>query len=313
MDNKPPESPDYTYEAITRNDNQRTKKPLWFSLVAIVLVGLGGYLAYMFLSQGNTAVEIPAATSSPQKPGGVSEKGVAAEALLQYANETLRGTGVDYGKTVPNYAVTDFKYSTSLGGKLARTVSVERDAGEAQVAFSALKDLLKSKNLVEEVIQADDSKVSVAESGFVGSRSICSVTLTKPLSPTEKHTVAASCVEKSEFEKTAKAQQPFYNAFMRDQVKEAETEKLLLVGNPEIKDSNVLGYKIARLGISSTTTAGQSTGLFYKTPDSDWKYFQSTRELVLCSKYDSVDLQRAYYRQDCAASELQSDVRKVEI
>lgn len=123
---------------------------------------------------------------------------------------------------------------------------------------------------------------------YTGKGLVC--TIETPTAAVSTNT--ASCGLVASYNDAAAKVKPFADAL-------PSATGLTVLSGLKISDSQVSGYQNATLNQSELGGAGGSVALFYKKDAGAWTYFINTQQALLCSKYNTVDLQNAFKGDTC--------------
>lgn len=72
------------------------------------------------------------------------------------------------------------------------------------------------------------------------------------------------------------------------------------------------GYKNAKVGLGNAgAMVGGAEGLFYKTPTGDWQFFTGTQSQIMCTEFNTKDIQYAFAYESCNDSSKTGDAANV--
>lgn len=114
---------------------------------------------------------------------------------------------------------------------------------------------------------------------------------TQALSPVKS--VVASCGEIDRYKEVAEILKPIVASLARYDKTSQFTE-------PNIKDSEISGYKSAELYQGSLMGGGSGRLFFYQKSGEDWKYFPGGHhQLHSCGDFNTDDIRNAFYGEKC--------------
>lgn len=283
---------------------KRTNKRLVMLLIAViglVLIG-GGFAVYSLLLTSDPA---PATTqTSNQTSATTTTQKVTAKTLVDeiqselqsVANVTSKGSdGVVYNTfSAPGYKPTGYNFS------VRPTVDYGFYAtGGKEIIESDLKAIEKSlidQGLTQTVI--DVLGAYVAE--FSSSEIICILedqqVYNEPVTSTN-YGVRLGCANKADYLANAALLRPYFIAYSSET--KSDTSELLL-GKLSLKASKTEGYSIATVPINGSEYGSPGfAALFYVTPDKTLRFFTGAQSTIPCSRFDTVDLKKAYLGETC--------------
>lgn len=131
---------------------------------------------------------------------------------------------------------------------------------------------------------------------YVSEEAVCSVDLFE-MEIDNKDGVSVACGDISSYHANYQELLPFYDSYIRSGKAENEAADIAVISSLDIK-SGLEEYKSATVAFGNTI--GGFTGLFYMTPESDnWVYFTGGHNLPPCDAYNTEDLKKAFYGENC--------------
>ena len=76
--------------------------------------------------------------------------------------------------------------------------------------------------------------------------------------------------------------------------------------------AGIKGYKNAKVGLGNAgAMTGGAMGLFYKSPTGDWQFFTGTQSQIMCTEFNTKDIQYAFAYESCNDSSKTGDAANV--
>lgn len=289
--------------ATPKASKHRSKWPLIFGLIALLLVVAGVGVGALLLMRTDQPTEKTPSSAARQTPPAHAEvvadlqKAIAASDVLQ--------------STAPlGYKVRGFDYYTAIDPAGALNLSVQRPDIEATRQAEALDSTLRDKGFNAKPV-ADDKASNSRLVNYFSDQVFCSRSVdTSPHFASKavgETIVGISCAEVAIIESTATQQQPFYDSFVAADQARAGFDKFVF-GAPQISQSKTVGYQTARLPYAEASAAmqlGSQQALFYKTPnDKAWQFLAATDKLLNCSVYGAKPaIKKAFLGEQCIDSQ----------
>jgi len=295
----------------------RSKKPLYWALMAFVVVLIAAGVAFYFLVVAKPVKETPVASTSPTP---TPTKVFTAESLVEEISAHLKGTPVPITKTsavsgeaatghviysAPSYKISgkDFANSPlkSFGAGVKGDTAVTANDYKTIVAFLADHKFTQVTSQTGE-----PGETSISLSIYASDTIVCQVENSDLAdSSFGADLTGVGCADMSSYTEAAATVEPFYTAYVAstDVRTHPEYAENLSMSTPVINDG-VDGYKNASVGMNSFV------GLFYQEPGKDWVYFMGTQNELSCSQFLSLKtdtLKKAFSGQTCFDDSLQTD------
>lgn len=244
-----------------------------------------------------------------------------AETLIDTAKASLRGTVVDIvsfsglgGKTNDGYGaygVAPYRSGDHKFKNLPTTSAGASYKGDSVVAsenYKKLDDFFK-KNMFKQLSSGKDATGPIAWTAsdvkyasyatYESADVVCMIWhVDASGTPIGAHVASIGCGEKSSYDVAAKALEPFYAAYTKDEA--APSDKIIL-GNPKTASSNTKGYDVAVVyQEDSTQIDSQFEGLYYKeSGKNEWTYFLGSYGWLECTDFDTDVLKKAFDGFNC--------------
>ncbi len=306
-------------DGIVVPPENRTKKPLIIigSLIAVVLLGVGGYFLYQSLTPKpavTVATVTPTPTATPKKSPTPDVAGVVTSIRNKLSGTTAATDAV------PSVAYkSPAGYWTRIGDTDAAKIEfsvVSYPSRQADVADLALaKKELAAKGVK---LVTDTGEVKEEEAIYMGHYAsdtvACSLTNlgmgdfdTKSQKTTySSHSMTLSCAKVSDFAQRVAALEPFSKALAAAQDKAASD---VIYAAPEITKSPIAGYARASIAVTGATAfAGGYQALLYQTPDTVWHFFMGTQNDLMCTEFNTADIKKAFAGYPCYVGETMTKV-----
>jgi hypothetical protein len=282
------------------------RKTLLIVACAIILIGLIGGLAYMFMQDKPTDNNSTTSTETTQDQNEADSKTMsAAEQLVSELMTKMSGESQPVEKTSEygGFAADDRTvYSTAsyqsgdqkFAVYPANTYGFGRTS-TAEIAennMTAITSYLTTHNF-SEVGAATSDSVHI----YASKDAVCAVQLYT--SATDgRDSVGVGCGNMSDYDKNYQTLLPFYTAYVESKPEFAES---LALSSLTINEG-VSGYKNAHVAINSSLpdAVGGFAGIFYLTPASDkWTYLIGTQSNLPCETFPTTELKKAFTGQEC--------------
>lgn len=282
-------------------------------IIALIVIGVATVLilqSFIFNQKDKDATGYESATRFS-----------SASSLVDAAKSSLRGSVLDItsfdglgGKTatgygaygVPPHRSGDHKYknmpTTSMGA------SYKGDSVIAAENYSKLDEFFK-KNKFKEVSSGKDASGPIAwtvddvkyvsYATYESADSVCLIWHADASgTPIGAHVTSIGCGEKTSYETAAKALEPFYAAYTKN---EASPSDQIVLGNPKQAASNTKGYDVAVVYQEDTKELDtQFEGLYYKeSGKTDWTYFLGSYGWLDCTEFNTDVLKKAFDGFNC--------------
>lgn len=261
-------------------------------LLAILLLGALGFIAYMLYSQPKPA-EIKTDTDKSQMIDDTSKTGDADKviasirsALNEKIVPTYKDASFESGTTTPLYKSADEAFAVS--GTFGFSLSVDPsptsyDEKANKAVQDVIVDTLGSKSRFS-VTNSDWNTI------YQDATVICSLI-------TGGVPVNVSCANIADYKDVITKAKPFATAYLSSADGKKYGEGLAL-GNITITQKTG-GFSNAVVGMGSTISpVGGYAGLFY-AKDGNWTYFKGTQALINCSDYNTFDIQTSFEGDAC--------------
>jgi len=273
----------------------RSKKPLYWALMAFVVVLIAAGVAFYFLVVAKPVKETPVASTSPTP---TPTKVFTAESLVEEISAHLKGTPVEIAKS------DGTRGDTATGQTVYQTAYYQ--APDMQFKTTPLKSFGVSTRGTQEAITADYATITtfltdhkftsvsgetgVASGTYTSEKIVCFID-NPALSDVKTDVVGLGCADVSSYEAAATALEPFYSAYTASV--DAKTHPVSLqMSAPVISDGSA-GYKNASVGMNNFV------GLFYQEPSKDWVFFMSVQNELSCDKFNTDVLKKSFAGQKC--------------
>ncbi len=307
---QPPEGMQPTTPPLTEPPKPtRRIRPIFWILLAVVVLLAGAAALYYFLVFSKQSPAQPDASNQ----GGVNQtKSLSAAEVITLVKAKLVDAKTEKSENEPPYIVEpdhkpsgyDFYTTTGRSGKTEHYVYVTGTAERADRDLTTMKQALLDNDFVaadtETYDYAKRFSEPAMESGVVyqSDKVVCLLNRVPPINDTTAPAPDAtwlSCADKSDYEKSAKTIQPFYQALKAA----GQSGGQLVVTVPSIKDSQTEGYKLAEGALSGYGDMSGAAALYYQAPDGVWRFFRAGQDSPACTDYNSDELKKAFVGEPC--------------
>lgn len=305
-DSATPEVPPKTSFALPIQQPKRSKKPLLWALVVLIIVLIAAGVAFYFLVVAKPAKETPVASTSPS-PTPVKE--FTAETLVQEVSAHLKGTPVTVAKSdatsgeattgqvvysAPYYQVSGKQFKTvplkSFGTATKGTKDVTTADYTTTTTFLADHEFKQTSSHTGE-----PGETEIASSTYASDKIVCFVeNIDLASTDVKADVVGIGCADVSSYVEAATAAQPFYDAYVAssDIKQHPEYAQDLSIGAPTI-NNGAGGYKNAWVSLPGFA------GIFYQEPGKNWVYFTGAQNELSCDQFNTDVLKKSFAGQPC--------------
>lgn len=279
--------------------HKNIKKPLVVILVLLVSI-VSAAVAYWYnnrdyILESNTS-EITAiredlnARSAPPKSN--------LEVMVEGFSKKINGSNIKGDVSAPDYNVVGYDFNAVGIAEESSALVISVNEKDVATTLKKVETVLLSKGFKKSVSQVAEALNDSQLTKYEQTGLICGISNVQnnPTLELVKFDVQLACAEKRSYEKIAKTQQPFYEAYRRDDVHGGKRS----VGYPTISAANSNAYKTATAAIYDEAGRGGALGLFYQTPDEKWHYFLAAQAELDCASYNTEELKKAYQGATCS-------------
>ena len=267
-------------------------------IIAVVLIG-GAIAAYFLLQPKDTNTSATDTTDTTEQ---VTDRAVTITDKIKSTINTDLDTKYPLLTMAertgsPVYQAPKTAYAV-FSNDFGKTLEIESKSSDLKAAYTDIEKSVKS------VLDSEPGlKVTSTESQSVYQDSTVICTLTLSGSPT-----TVVCANISDYTKLIQDVAPFAEAYKTANPDETTTLAYL---TPKITQKGN-GYASASVAMTSPEDgAGGFAGLFY-SKDTSWTYWRGTQSVLLCSDYNSPDLQYAFTGDTCEGPDGQMSTVKTQ-
>lgn len=286
------------------------KKPLiWILAIIVVLLLIGGGV-YYFMTMNKSAESVsssPTPSSTPQKLAETPKdlidlvkkdlKGKVTP-IVNQEEQTDSDGQVVYG--YPGFKVKGNKFYTGPSGDFSGDgVGTKGSKSVALADYAAIAAIFEKAHLIKAPSPLPDAEDdSVKSAVYSSDKVVCSQSFMTTTSD-EEGELSVACADMAGYTEGAKAIQPFYDAYIAANPKDA-TYEYLSFGTLTIQDGGTAGYKTASVAQGSAKArVGSYVGLYYQEPGKSWTYFTGSQQKLTCTQYNTSVLKKAYLGDPC--------------
>jgi hypothetical protein len=226
---------------------------------------------------------VKAATVTAQPYNPLSSSAVDSDKRVVYSTATYKPSGYDFA----TYPLTGTGFGTRGS-----------DASVADADYTAVTSYLSAHHFTAQDAQQSETRPStyLESASYVSSTVVCSTV--EYFYSASSQGINIGCADISSYSDSAKAVQPYYQAYFA--VNSTSDLSNFLLATPKINDG-ANGYKNAQL------ITNDAAAFFYQAPGGDWQFFTLAQNTIDCSKYNTSALRSAFNGTDCYDSTTKSD------
>lgn len=274
-------------------------------ILAILLVGGAGFGTWYALSSGVKKTATTSEDGEGIKEAAAENGAVTPDSLIAQIRQNLEAKYelVDSGKQkktkddqlkfsvseyAPAYRVDGFDFYNSYNGGTSLLLET---SDEITPIYEVVKQTYADSGLLPQEEAYPEGSPRHADA-YAANGIYCTVEKkTQALSPVKS--VVASCGEIDRYKEVAEILKPIVASLARYDKTSQFTE-------PNIKDSEISGYKSAELYQGSLMGGGGGRLFFYQKSGEDWKYFPGGQhQLHSCGDFNTDDIRNAFYGEKC--------------
>ncbi len=266
---------------------KKSRKGLIIGLiVAIVIIGLGIAAYFLFFQPKDTSTTTTDTTETTEE---VTDRATVITTKIKAAIDTDLSTKyplltLSERSGAPIYQAPKLAYAVA-SSDFGKTLDIDSKATDLKVGYTDLEKSIKGVLDSEPGLKATTNEW---QSVYQDKSVICTLYLS-----TSPSTV--TCANIADYKPLIDQVAPFAAAYVTAY---PDDKAILAYNTPKITQKGN-GFASASIAISSADGgAGGFAGLFY-AKDTEWTYWKGTQSVLLCSDYNTPDLQYAFTGDTC--------------